>query len=166
LQLLGNSEDAEDAVQEGLLAALRHLQRSEGRSPLIDMADAHLVNAALMRLRTLRAHAAESIDDLAMQQGKMRFSDVLVDKRANAEEAYARMEQRRILNRGLQGLSRAQRRALSLHDFQGMTNKETAEAWGLSEGTVKSQVHRARQKLLESTKRLRQARALTRLAAA
>jgi len=96
----------------------------------------------------------------------MRFSDVLVDKRPNAEEVYARMEQRRILNRGLQGLSRAQRRALSLHDFQGMTNKETAEALGLSEGTVKSQVHRARQKLLESTKRLRQARALTSLAAA
>ena len=67
LQLLGNSEDAEDAVQEGLLAALRYLQRFEGRARLSTWLTRIVVNAALMRLRTLRAHAAESIDDLAMQ---------------------------------------------------------------------------------------------------
>ena len=34
LRLLGNVEDAEDAVQEGLLSAIRNLHRFEGRAQL------------------------------------------------------------------------------------------------------------------------------------
>lgn len=155
LRLLGNAEDAEDAVQEGLLSALRNLHRFEGRARLSTWLTRIVVNAALMRLRNLRAHESEPIDAPMQQQpGSRRLADLLVDGRPNPEEVCARREQRRIVNQGLKGLSRPQRRALSLHDLQGMTTKETALALGLSEGTVKSQVHRARRKLSEQVRKI------------
>ncbi|HTS08727.1 MAG TPA: sigma-70 family RNA polymerase sigma factor [Candidatus Eisenbacteria bacterium] len=159
LRLLGNTEDAEDAVQEGLLAALRNLHRFEGRARLSTWLTRIVVNAALMRLRNLRAHESEPIDEPMMQEGSRRLSDQLVDGRPNPEEVCARAEQRRILHQGLECLSRPQRRALSLHDFQGLTTKETALALGLSEGTVKSQVHRGRRKLSEQVRKIQQVRA-------
>jgi RNA polymerase sigma-70 factor, ECF subfamily len=113
-----------------------------------------------MRLRSLRGHESEPIEKLIGQQGSLRLSDVLVDGQPSPEEVYARAEQRQILNQGLQGLSWFHRRALALCHLQGMTTKEAAFALGLSEGTVKSQVHRARRKLSEQVRRIRQARAL------
>jgi len=159
LRLLGNAEDAEDAVQEGLLAALRKLDRFEGRATLSTWLTRIVVNAALMRLRTLRAHQSEPIDEPMTEHGSVRFSDLLVDGRPNPEQLYARAEQRRLVNEGLQCLSRPQRRALSLHDFEGMTTKEMANTLGLSEGTVKSQVHRARRKLSQQVRRMQEAHA-------
>jgi RNA polymerase sigma-70 factor (ECF subfamily) len=160
LKLLGNAEDAEDAVQEGLLAALRNLHQFEGRARLSTWLTRIVLNACLMRLRSLRAHESEPIEKLIGRQGRLRLPDVLVDGQPSPEEVYAQAEQRQILNQGLQGLSWPHRRALALCHFQGMTTKEAASALGLSEGTVKSQVHRARRKLSEQVRRIRQARAL------
>jgi RNA polymerase sigma-70 factor, ECF subfamily len=158
MRLLGNAEDAEDAVQEGIMSALRNLHRFEGRSQLSTWLTRIVVNAALMRLRSVRAHESESIDALAMQHGFDRFSDMLVDGCPNPEEVCARREQRRILNQGLQGLSMSQRRALSLHDLQGMSTQEAAEELGLPVGTVKSQIHRARRKLSEQVRSIQKVR--------
>jgi RNA polymerase sigma-70 factor (ECF subfamily) len=159
-RLLGNAEDAEDAVQDGLLAAFRNLHRFQGRSQLTTWLVRIVVNAALMRLRSLRTHESQPIDDLMTEQGSGRFSDVLVDERPNPEQVCAQAEQRRILNQGLRGLSGPQRRALSLRCLEGMTTKEAADALGLSEGTVKSQIHRGRRKLLQHVRRMQTARAL------
>lgn len=166
LRLLGNAEDAEDAVQEGLLAALRNFHRFEGRARLSTWVTRIVVNASLMRLRTLRAHQSESIDDPVVPLGGVRLSDLLVDRRPDPEEVCLQTEQRRILNQGLRGLSRPHRQALSLHDLHGLTAKEAAHALGLSEGTVKSQVHRARRHLSQQVRRIQQGPASANLARA
>jgi RNA polymerase sigma-70 factor, ECF subfamily len=164
LRLLGNAEDAEDAVQEGLLSAMRNFHRFEGRARLSTWLTRIVVNAALMRLRSLRTHAVEMIDEPIAQQGGLRFSDVLVDGRPNPEEVCARREQRRLLNQGLKVLSHPHRRALLLHDLHGMTSKEAARVLGLSEGTVKSQVHRARRQLTQHVRKMQQSPALASVA--
>jgi RNA polymerase sigma-70 factor, ECF subfamily len=164
LRLLGNSEDAEDAVQEGLLAALRNLHRFEGRAQLSTWLMRIVLNSALMRRRSRNAHELEPIDEPIAGQSGVRLSDLLVDGRSNPEELCARREQRRILNAGLRGLSRSHRRALLLHDIHGMTTEETARTLGLCEGTVKSQVHRGRQQLLRNFRRIPEARALASVA--
>ena len=158
LRLLGNTEDAEDAVQEGLLAALRNLHRFEGRSQLSTWLTRIVVNAALMRLRSRRAHELEPIDEPVVCQRGVRLSDLLIDGHPTPEEACMRTEQRRLLNAGLKGLSGSHRRALSLHHFQGMTTKEAALALGVCEGTVKSQVHRARWQLSQNIRRIQETR--------
>jgi RNA polymerase sigma-70 factor (ECF subfamily) len=164
LRLLGNAEDAEDAVQEGLLSAIRNLHRFEGRARLSTWLTRIVVNAALMRLRSLRAHELEPIDEPIVQQGGARFCDLLIDERPNPEEICLRSEQRRILNQGLKGLSRHHRQALCLRDLYGMSGKEAARVLGLSEGTVKSQVHRARRQLSQHVRRIQQSQASASLA--
>lgn len=166
LRVLGNTEDAEDAVQEGLLAALRNLDRFEGRARLSTWLTRIVVNAALMRLRSLRAHESHSIDELMVELGSIRISDLLVDGHPNPEELYERTEQRRLVNQELRALSGPQRRALSLRDFEGMTTKEAAQALGLSEGTVKSQVHRGRRILSQRVRKIQEASRLASLAQA
>jgi RNA polymerase sigma-70 factor, ECF subfamily len=163
MRLLGNIDDAEDAVQEGLLSAIRNWHRFEGRARLSTWLTRIVVNAALMPLRSLRAHALEPIDEPVAQQGGVRFSDLLIDGRPDPEEDCLREEQRRILTEGMKALSRSHRRALLLHDVEGLTSKEAGEVLGLSEGTVKSQVHRARRRLSQHVRRLQDSPALANL---
>src|SRR5580698_7489487 len=68
LRVLGNREDAEDAVQEGLLAAYRNLPRFEGRAKFSTWLTRIVINAALMRRRSKRAHPAMSLDDSSEEQ--------------------------------------------------------------------------------------------------
>jgi RNA polymerase sigma-70 factor, ECF subfamily len=166
LRMLGNAEDAEDAVQEGLLSAIRNFHRFEGRARLSTWLTRIVLNAALMRLRSLRAHESVPMDEPVVQQGGVRPSEFLVDSRPNPEEACARAEQRWILNQALKGLSLRQRQAIALRDFHGMSSKEAARILGRSEGTVKSQVHRARRQLSRYVRGVQQSPALASLARA
>ena len=138
------------------MSALRNLHRFEGRAQLSTWLTRIVVNAALMRLRTLRAHETASIDEPMGDQGFTPFSGVLVAGRPSPEEVCARREQRRILYRGLRCLSMSHRRALTLRDLQGLSTQEAADELGLSVGTVKSQIHRARRRLSEHVRRIQQ----------
>ena len=55
LRVLGNAEDAEDALQEGMLSAYRNLKRFEGRSQFSTWLTRIVINAALMRRRSMKA---------------------------------------------------------------------------------------------------------------
>src|SRR5260370_17074802 len=61
MRVLGNTEDAEDALQDGLLSAYRNLKRFEGRSHFSPWLPRILINAALMRRRSAKARPAASL---------------------------------------------------------------------------------------------------------
>src|ERR1700690_3428165 len=63
LRVRGNSEDAEDALQDGLLSAYRNLKRFEGRSQFSTWLTRIVINAALMRRRSAKARPAVSLDE-------------------------------------------------------------------------------------------------------
>src|SRR5256884_6972439 len=63
LRVLGNAEDAEDALQDGLLSAYRNLRRFEGRSQFSTWLTRIVINAALMRRRSAKARPAVSLDE-------------------------------------------------------------------------------------------------------
>ena len=48
---LGNSADAEDAVQDALLSALRHVDQFKGRAKMSTWLTAIVINSARMKLR-------------------------------------------------------------------------------------------------------------------
>ena len=58
-RILGNTEDAEDALQDGLLSAYRNVRRFEGRSKFSTWLTRIVVNAALMRRRQTSAGRAK-----------------------------------------------------------------------------------------------------------
>ena len=143
-RFLGSREDAEDAVQDGLLAATRNLRSFEGRAQFSTWLTRVVVNAALMRRRKLRGHVFTSIDQQNPDEPGLSLASRIADPHPDPEEAYARKEQRTIMKQWLEALPPSYRSALWLRDIEGMTTEEAAEALGLSTGTLKSRLHRAR----------------------
>src|ERR1700719_1757587 len=62
LRRLRNVEDAEDAVQEALLSAYKHIGQFEGRSQLSTWLTTIVSNVALMKLRRYSRHEMLSLD--------------------------------------------------------------------------------------------------------
>lgn len=147
LRLLGNPEDAEDALQDGMLSAVRNLERFEGRSKFSTWLTRIVINAALMRLRSQRARPAVSLDQEDPEQRELTLAGRLPDPAPGPEETCAREEQFEILQHSLKALPPPLRSAVWLRDVEGLSTAEAARALGLSEGTLKSQLHRARGKL-------------------
>jgi RNA polymerase sigma-70 factor (ECF subfamily) len=150
LRVLGNPEEAEDALQDGLLAAFRNLNRFKGHSRLYTWLTRIVINAALMRLRRSRYEATTSIDEGVEGDGQ-HWTRRIPDSRPNPEEICARQERVQVLERRLQTLRPVYRQAVWLRDVLGMSIRETAEALGVPPGSVKSHVHRGRLGLREET---------------
>jgi len=146
-RLLGNPEDAEDALQDGLLSATRNFKRFEGRSKFSTWLTRIVINAALMRLRSQRARPTISLEQEDPEQRDLTLGSRIPDTRPGPEEGYARKERSEILERGLESLPPALQSAVRLRDIEGLSTAEAARALGLSEGTLKSQLHRARSRL-------------------
>ena len=91
LRVLGNPEDAEEAVQEGLLSAYRNLPRFERRSQFSTWLTRIVINAALMRRRSKRARPAVSLDEVAAE-GELPLAERFADDGPNPEQLYAGTE--------------------------------------------------------------------------
>src|SRR5215471_16914320 len=89
LRLLGNPEDAEDALQDGMLSAVRNLGRFEGRSKFSTWLTRIVINAALMRLRSRRSRAAVSLEQEDPEQRELTLGSRIPDSTPSPEERYA-----------------------------------------------------------------------------
>ena len=147
LRLLGNPEEAEDALQDGLLSAVRNLKRFEGRSKFSTWLTRIVINASLMRLRGRRARPTISLEQEDPEQRDLTLATRIPDATPSPEESYAQKERFEILERSLETLPPALQSAVWLRDVEGLSTAEAARTLGLSEGTLKSQLHRARGKL-------------------
>lgn len=146
-RVLGTHEDAEDALQDGLLAACRNLRTFQGRSKFSTWLTRIVLNAALMRLRRTRGHQFTSIDQEPARQGDLPLSARIIDPRPSPEVTYAKQERFEIFEQNLASLPTACRLAVWLRYVRGMSIAETAATLKLSVGTVKSRLHRARLKI-------------------
>src|SRR4029077_17731295 len=104
LRLLGNPEDAEDALQEAMLSAYRNLRRFEGRSQFSTWLTRIVINAALMRRRSRRCHPAVSLDEEAREE-QLPAVERFPDDGPSPEEIYAESELGQRLRENLEGLS-------------------------------------------------------------
>jgi RNA polymerase sigma-70 factor (ECF subfamily) len=148
LRVLGNPQDAEDALQEGLLAAFRNLRRFEGRSQFSTWLTRIVINAALMRLRSQSARPAVSLDDNP-REDETPLADRFADAGPSPEQVVAQRELREILNENLGELSPLLRSAFVLREVEGLSTGEAARALGVTENTLKARLWRARQQLTD-----------------
>ncbi|HTV55158.1 MAG TPA: sigma-70 family RNA polymerase sigma factor [Terriglobia bacterium] len=146
--VLGSREEAEDAVQDGLLSAVQNLKSFEGRAKLSTWLTRVVINAALMRRRKMRGYTSVSIDQTPPDGQGVSLAAKIADPCRDPEQSYARKEQLTIVNHCLTTLPASYRSAVWLRDIQGMTTEEAAEALQVSEGTLKSRLHRGRVELL------------------
>jgi RNA polymerase sigma-70 factor (ECF subfamily) len=148
LRMLGNSQDAEDVLQNTFLNALTHLPTFEGRSSLSTWLYRIAANEALMLLRKKKpevnlddAEADENADNLKPTQ--------FVDWSALPEEELLSGEGKKVLDETIQRLPEPMRIVFLLRDIEGLSIKETADALNLTETNVKTRLLRARMFLRE-----------------
>ena len=146
LRVLGNPEDAEEALQEGLLSAYRNLPRFERRSQFSTWLTRIVINAALMRRRSKRSRPAVSLDDWA-NEGELPLAERFADESPNPEQIYAGTELGDRVKKKLAEISPLLRTAFWLREIEGLSAEEAAHVLGVSRNTLKARLWRARQEL-------------------
>ena len=134
-RMAGSSDAAEDLLQEIFLAAHRKLSGFRGESSLGTWLYRLAVNHCLDHLRGRQAKMSRVTAPLdESEPGLASGTRVSVIARLDLEKAIGR-------------LPAGCRAAFLLHDVEGFEHREVAQILGISEGTSKSQVHKARMRL-------------------
>ena len=151
---LGNAADAEDAVQDALLSAYKHLDQFKGQAQMSTWLTAIVTNCARMQLRKRPRQTHMSVDEQFGEEQQFSMSEILADRGPSPEEECRESELHRRLTHLVAELSPPLRKAFQLRALGGLSTSETAQILGVADGTVKAQLARARTKL----KRLLRAR--------
>lgn len=149
-KLLGNKADAEDAVQDALLAAHKHLDQFRGDAQISTWLMTILLNSARMQLRKRLRHELVSLDSRIGENQEFSLSEMLIDERPNPEDECHKSKLSEWLTKSVARLSPTLRRAFQLRYVDNLSVCETARVLGIPVGTVKAQTARARAKLLKS----------------
>jgi RNA polymerase sigma-70 factor (ECF subfamily) len=144
---LGNAADAEDAVQDALLSACRHLDQFKGKAKMSTWLTTIVINSALTQLRRRPRQVHMSLDEQIGDEPGYCVSDQLADRRPSPEDECAKSELYGYLMRLVEELPPASRHAFQLRDLQGLSTTEAAQFLGVAEATVKAHVSRARARL-------------------
>jgi RNA polymerase sigma-70 factor (ECF subfamily) len=146
MRITGLNEDAEEAAQDALWTAARKIHMFKGESAFGSWIYRITANAAYQKLRTRRQKAAEiAMDDvLPSLDGDGRHFEPMDDWSSRVDEQALQGELRQVLQQAIDGLPADYRTALVLHDVEGLSNPDIAEALNISLPAVKSRVHRSR----------------------
>jgi RNA polymerase sigma-70 factor (ECF subfamily) len=145
-RLLGDGEDARDAVQDAFASAFRAIGSFAGEARLSTWLHRIAVNAALMKLRTRRRRPEQPIDDLL----PVFEADGHRRDPGGPWQPAERLERRELRKRvrdAIEQLPEGYRTVLVLRDIEELDTAEVAELLGVTAGVVKTRLHRARQAL-------------------
>jgi RNA polymerase sigma-70 factor (ECF subfamily) len=145
-RIVQNQADAEDLTQEVFLRLFQKVDSFRGQSRFSTWLHRLTFNLVLMELRKQHRRPVASVsltavkgseDDLGGRPGRERIIQVSANpllERVNLEIALAQ-------------LPSGYRKIFILHDAEGYRHDEIAQFLGISEGTSKSQLHKARYRL-------------------
>lgn len=145
LRMTCNEEDAFDLAQEAFLKAWRGLETFQYESAFSTWLYRLTSNACLDFLRAQKRKKTVSLtyeDD----EGEETQIDVL-DPAPTPEQAALASEDREQLRRALDALDDESREIITLRVIDDLRYDQIAEVLGIKEGTVKSRLSRAREKL-------------------
>jgi RNA polymerase sigma-70 factor (ECF subfamily) len=148
MRWLRNSEDAEDAVQDAMFSAFRHIGSFDGRSRMMTWLTAILINAIRMQIRRRPRARVQSLDQNP-EADQRALSEFLADPKPTPEQTLERRELYGLLYTLTGGLPRSQQAALRLRLRDDFSIREAARTLGVPEGTLKAQLARGRAALTE-----------------
>ena len=144
VSILNNSADAEEVAQEAVLKAFIHLAGFRGEAKFGTWLIQITINEARLKLRKNRPHLYESLDkQRADDEGEYSPKD-FADWREVPSETLQRRELREALKHAIAGLPLKYREVLILRDVQQRSTQETAQILGITPGSVKTRLARAR----------------------
>ena len=141
--MMGNAEDAGDALQEAFVKAWRNLARFDAKRPFGPWFFQILRNQCRDMLRTRVARSRLEVEDEAIETRP-------VDAEVGPERARERGAARELLWQGLERIGPDHREVIVLKELEGLRYPEIAEILGIPEGTVASRLFHARHALKEA----------------
>jgi RNA polymerase sigma-70 factor (ECF subfamily) len=143
-RILGDRHAAADATQDAFFSAFKAIGKFRGGSFKAWLLRI-VTNACYDQLRRKQRQPSTSLDALLVLESSPTQS--LTDSRESPEEYTVRQELSKVIQIGIGSLPPEQRITLVLADVQGFSYQEIAGVTGVSLGTVKSRLSRARNKL-------------------
>src|SRR5580693_2990528 len=146
-RFLENAADAEDAVQDALLSAYKHIDQFRGEAQMSTWLTAIVYNSARMQLRKRQRRIHVSLDEPIGEEQELTASDSLTDGRPSPEDEYRESELHARVRGFVTQLSPTLRKTFELRAFDGLSINEAARILGVPNATVKARLARARAKL-------------------
>jgi RNA polymerase sigma-70 factor (ECF subfamily) len=144
--VLGDSEQARDAMQDTFLKAYQHISGFQGRSKFSTWLVSIANNTAIQMLRDRCPEQSLSYDDSDEPFRPKEFrawSD-------NPEQSYAKAELKALVEENVMKLPAKYRAVLMLKDIEQLSVEEVGSALGLGTAAVKSRVLRGRLMMREA----------------
>ena len=138
LRMLGEATQAEDLTQDVFINLYNKIGSFRGESAFTTWLHRMTVNQVLMHFRKRSTKS-----ELTTEEGETPVQIVRGTENPNAMPVIDRIS----LERAVQQLPPGYRTVFILHDVEGYEHDEIARMLGVSEGTSKSQLHKARLKL-------------------
>lgn len=140
MKMCRHPEDAQDVLQETLLALARNVRDFRGASSLSTWLYTVARSFCIKKRRRSKFAPEETSLDVA---GSTEIA-VLADPGQLPEEALASKQVEEALGLAISSLDPMYREVLVLRDMEGLTAPEVAEVLGITVQAVKSRLHRAR----------------------
>lgn len=144
LKLCRNPTDAEDVLQDTLLAMARSIRDFQGKSTLSTWLYTVARNFCIKKRRK---NAVSHTEIPIKQEGATLVA--LKSSSRTPEEIAAGGQLQRALERAIQSLEPEYREVLVLRDVEGLSAEEVSEVLDLSVPAIKSRLHRARLRVRE-----------------
>jgi RNA polymerase sigma-70 factor (ECF subfamily) len=138
LRYMGNADEAQDILQEGFIKVFRNIEKFRSEGSFEGWVRRIFVNTAIEQIRKKKLDVS-----LTEKEETIEFKSVSAIDNINEKD----------LLKIVSGLSPGYRSVFNMYVVEGFTHKEIAELLGISEGTSKSQLARARMILQEKIKR-------------
>jgi RNA polymerase sigma-70 factor (ECF subfamily) len=144
---VGDPHDAEDAVQDALLSAYKHLEQFKATAKMTTWLTTIVTNSALSQLRRRPRQPQVSLDERLGGAQDFCLLDRLTDVRPSPERKCIQSELHGHLMHSVMELSPSLRKTIQLFYLDGLSTREVAHALGVPLGTVKARMSRARSQL-------------------
>lgn len=138
LRMTGNPTEAEDLTQEVFTTLYRKIGSFRGESAFTTWLHQITANTVLMHFRRLKSRPVLTSEDEEPPEQIVRGTE--------KPDAMAIID-RLALEKAVANLPPGYRTVFVLHDVEGLEHGEIAKALGISVGTSKSQLHKARMNL-------------------
>jgi RNA polymerase sigma-70 factor, ECF subfamily len=138
LRMTANPEEAEDLAQDTFIQLHKKIGSFRGDSAFTTWLHRMTVNQVLMHFRRRRSRP-----EYTTEEGETPVQIVQGTENQNKMPVVDRI----VLEDAISKLAPGYRAVFVLHDVEGYEHNEVAEMLGISEGTSKSQLHKARLKL-------------------
>jgi RNA polymerase sigma-70 factor (ECF subfamily) len=142
--LLRNETDAEDVAQETFIKIYRNLQSFRGEAKFSTWALSIARNEGLAWLRKRASRPEEPLEPVLEDAGGDFTPALLTDWREVPPEALERKQLQECLGRAILDLPPIYRDVVQLRDIDELDVQETANVLGITPGSVKVRLHRAR----------------------